>query len=205
MTEEKQENMESIQDKVEILSTDDEKIKKLGELLSNDSSRIILKLLFDADMTANQIAQKTDMLLSLVIYHLNKMMEFGIVKINKIEKNQKDHDMKYYAASKLAVIILPSKSVERAKKSKSLLLSVKRLYKFAAIGISAGISYLISQNFQITETPSGTKAPSSMGGGIMAHDLWPIVIALTVIVVGLVAERIWLTHSNKNIDHKSKL
>lgn|GEM_PF-3085421 len=199
MSEERQENIESIQDTVEILSTDDEKIKKLGELLSNDSSRIILKLLFDADMTANQIAQKTDMLLSLVIYHLNKMMEFGIVKINKIEKNQKDHDMKYYTASKLAVLILPSKSVEKAKKSKSLLLSFKRLYKFAAIGISAGISYMISLNLQ--NTPE-TRGPGT--NGIMTYDSWAIIIALAVIVVGLIVERASSSYNNKNIDYKLK-
>jgi len=199
VSEERQENIESIQDTVEILSTDDEKIKKLGELLSNDSSRIILKLLFDADMTANQIAQKTDMLLSLVIYHLNKMMEFGIVKINKIEKNQKDHDMKYYTASKLAVLILPSKSVEKAKKSKSLLLSFKRLYKFAAIGISAGISYMISLNLQ--NTPE-TRGPGT--NGIMTYDSWAIIIALAVIVVGLIVERASSSYNNKNIDYKLK-
>lgn len=204
MIEEKQ-DAENIDDKVEILSTDDKKIKKLGELFSNDSSRVILKLLSEGDINANQIAQKTGMLLSLVIYHLNKMTELGIVKISRIEKNQKEHDMKYYAISKLAIIILPSKSIERAKKSKSLFLSVKRLYKFAAIGIVAGISYLVSQNFQNTEIPSGTKVPGTTGGGIMLHDLWPIVIALIVIVVGLVAERMLLAHNNKNIDHKLKL
>jgi hypothetical protein len=54
--------------KVEIISTDDDKIKSIGELLSSDSSRNILKLLFDQVLTANQIAQKTEISLPLVIY-----------------------------------------------------------------------------------------------------------------------------------------
>ena len=50
-----------ISDKVEILSTDDEKLKAMGEILSTDASRQILKLLFNESMTANQISQKTDL------------------------------------------------------------------------------------------------------------------------------------------------
>ena len=192
-------------EKIEILSTDDQKIKEVGELLSNDSSRRILKLLLESEMTANQIAQKTAMLLSLVIYHLKKMQDVGIVKVSRIEKNTKEHNMLYYTTTKFAVIILPSKLTEKARQSKSLFRSLKRLYKFAAIGLGAATSYLVSQNFQITEFPSGTKVPANIGGGIMAHDLWPIIIALTVIVVGLVAERLLLTYSNKNINHKLKL
>jgi len=48
----------AISDKVEILSTEDEKIKAVGEILSSDSSRKILKLLFNQSLTANQISQK---------------------------------------------------------------------------------------------------------------------------------------------------
>jgi len=51
-----------IHEKVEILSTDDEKIKLIGNLLSNDTSRNILKLLFGQEMTANDIAVKQEYL-----------------------------------------------------------------------------------------------------------------------------------------------
>jgi predicted transcriptional regulator len=75
-----------INDKIEIMSTDDQRIKAIGELLSSDSSRTILKLLFNEQMTANQIAQKTEISLPLVIYHLKKMQEVGLVKIAQTEK-----------------------------------------------------------------------------------------------------------------------
>ncbi len=76
-------------DKIEIISSDDDKLKFLGELLSNESSRNILLLLTNREMSANEISQKTNLRLSLIIHHLNKMQQVGIVKIVKIEKIQK--------------------------------------------------------------------------------------------------------------------
>ncbi|MGQ0377262.1 MAG: ArsR/SmtB family transcription factor [Nitrososphaerota archaeon] len=91
----------AISDKVEILSTEDQKIKAVGEILSSDSSRQILRLLFNDTLTANQISQKTGVSLPLVIYHLKKMQEANVVKITNVGKNTKSHDMKFYTADKV--------------------------------------------------------------------------------------------------------
>ena len=63
----------NVSDKIDILSTDDTKLKAVGEILSSDSSRQILKLLFNNSLSANQISQETEMSLPLVIHHLKKM------------------------------------------------------------------------------------------------------------------------------------
>ena len=148
-----------INDKIEILSTDDDKIKAVGELLSSDSSRAILKLLFNDQMTANQIAQKTETSLPLVMYHLKKMQDAGIVKISSTEKNTKSHDMKYYTVDKFAIVILPSGFSEKAKSSKSLHNSFNRIYRFATIGGAALAAWFSSQFIQHQETAS--NAPES--------------------------------------------
>lgn len=137
-----------INEKIEILSTDDQRIKAVGELLSSDSSRTILKLLFNDQMTANQIAQKTEISLPLVIYHLKKMQEAGIVKVAQTVKNTKSHDMKYYTVDKFAIVILPSGLTEKAKSSKSLLNSFNRIYRFATIGGAAIAAWFSSQFMQ---------------------------------------------------------
>jgi DNA-binding transcriptional ArsR family regulator len=141
-----------INDKIEILSTDDQRIKTVGELLSSDSSRAILKLLFNDQMTANQIAQKTENSLPLVIYHLKKMQEAGIVKIAQTGKNTKSHDMKYYTVDKFAIVILPSGATEKAKSSKSLFNSFNRIYRFATIGGAAIAAWFSSQFLQVQQT-----------------------------------------------------
>lgn len=137
-----------INEKIEIMSTDDQKIKTIGELLSSDSSRTILKLLFNDLMTANQIAQKTEISLPLVMYHLKKMQEAGIVKVAQTEKNTKSHDMKVYTVDKFAIVILPSGMTEKAKSSKSLHNSFNRIYRFATIGGVAIAAWFSSQFMQ---------------------------------------------------------
>jgi DNA-binding transcriptional ArsR family regulator len=137
-----------INDRIEILSTDDQRIKTVGELLSSDSSRMILKLLFNDQLTANQIAQKTEISLPLVMYHLKKMQEAGIVKVAQTTKNTKSHDMKYYTVDKFAIVILPSGLTEKAKSSKSLFNSFNRIYRFATIGGAAITAWFSSQFIQ---------------------------------------------------------
>lgn len=126
-----------IAERVGIYGTEDEKLRALGEILITDVSRNILKLLFENTLTANEIAIKTEYSLQLVRYHLKKMQDVGLVEISKIGKNTKAHDMKYYSATKFAIVILPSKFSDKAKASKSLLRSIKSLYRFGAIGIAA--------------------------------------------------------------------
>ncbi|MFB5628361.1 MAG: ArsR family transcriptional regulator [Nitrosarchaeum sp.] len=147
MSDEKDESV-GIADRVEILSTDDQKIKAIGEILSSDSSRAILKLLFNDSLTANQIAQKTEISLPLVIYHLKKMQESGVVKITSVGKNTKSHDMKFYTIDKLAIVILPSVMSEPAKKSKSLFNSFTRIHRIATLGSVSIAAWFSSQIIQ---------------------------------------------------------
>lgn len=140
----------AISDKVEILSTDDQKIKAVGEILSSDSSRQILRMLFNDALTANQISQKTGISLPLVIYHLKKMQEANVVKITNVSKNTKSHDMKFYTADKFAIVILPEQMSTPAKKSKSLLNSFSRIHRLATLGAASIAVWFTSQFLQKT-------------------------------------------------------
>jgi len=207
----------AISDKVEILSTEDEKLKAIGEILSSDPSRKILKLLFNQALTANQISQKIEISLPLVIYHLKKMQESGVIKITKVGQNTKSHDMKFYTVDKFAIVILPTEMSTPAKKSKSLLNSFTRIHRMAtlsAVSIAAWFSsQFIQKNMaqqvvndeQLTMSqPEGEEmmlkaAPASESAdvpmqaqaptGEFSFDiLWSIVAVLSVIVAGLIIE-----------------
>ena len=56
---------DELTENIKILATDDKKIKSFGEIFSNDSSREILQLLFNEELTASQIAQKAMYLFNL--------------------------------------------------------------------------------------------------------------------------------------------
>ncbi len=127
-----------------ILATDDEKIKSFGKIFTNDSSREILQLLFNEELSATQIAQKTNISLQLVKYHLIKLQSLDVVQISKIEKNSKSQDMKIYTASKFSIVIVPPTLSEKTKESKSLARSFRHIYKVAGLGIAAGLSGVFS-------------------------------------------------------------
>ena len=149
---------------IKILATDDEKIKSFGEIFTSDSSRKILQLLFNEELSANQIAQKSDVSIQLVKYHLNKLQDLGVVKISKIEKNSKSQDMKIYSASQFSLVIVPPKLSEKTKESKLLVRSFRHIYKVAGLGIATGLSGLFSlsqfQNKTIfVDTSAGNFSP----------------------------------------------
>lgn len=151
----KDKEQHQLSERVEILSTEDQKIKSIGEILSSDSSRHILKMLFNNSMTANQISQKTGISLPLVIYHLKKMQESNVVKVTNVGKNTKSHDMKFYTADKLAIVILPEQMSDHAKKSKSLFNSFSRIHRLATLGAASIVAWFSSQFIQKTKTFSG--------------------------------------------------
>ena len=157
----------NLSDKVHILSTEDERLKTIGEILSSDSSRKILQLLFNQSFTANQIAQKTDMSLQLVIHHLKKMQSVGVVKITNIGKNTKSHDMKFYTIDKVALVILPSEMSTPAKKSKSLFNSFNRIHRLATLG---GVSIAAWFSSQILQRPQSISQNRDQGVSEFSMD-----------------------------------
>lgn len=156
-----------IAERVGIYGTEDDNLRALGEILVNDVSRTILKLLFENIFTANDIATKTEYSLQLVRYHLKKMQDVGLVEISKIGKNTKSHDMKYYTATKFAIVILPSKFSDKAKTSKSFIRSLKSLYKLGAIGIASIGAWFTTLALQGAGQISdiSKEAPDTTGGG----------------------------------------
>ena len=174
-----EENSDEIETNVQIFSNKDEKLKCLGKMLNSDSSRAILLLLIEKEMTANEIADQTKQSLSLVIHHLNKMMQANIVTINKITSNTKNQPMKYYTA-KSGIIILPEKVVEKAKESKLFLKSLKTIMKFAVIGVVATISFFVTRGIKHSELDGIAKGEIPDPNAIS-----PLVFPLIIIIIGL--------------------
>lgn len=182
-------NGNSVKDleKIDILSLEDDKIKSIGELLSNDTSRNIMKSLFKETMTANQISQNMKVSLPLVMYHIKKMQSIGLVKI--VKTNVLEYE-KQYATTKFALVVLPSSVTDEVKKSKSLYNSLKRVYRLTTIGICALISWTVIGS--IAPNPSMMRMP--VGIEVIPEGLfWSTTVALTIIIVGLAIE-LFLTH-----------
>ena len=139
-----------------VLSSDDQRLKILGEIFGNDTSRKIVTALIEDELTASQISEMFGLKLNLVKYHLDKMLSLEIISIKKTTKNTRGHQVKHYRA-KQAVMIFSNEIKNKAEKSKMFSDIIKRITKFSAIGI-AGMFTWITTNV----ASQGNKITSSI-------------------------------------------
>lgn len=189
---------EKIKDDILIFSSEDERLKFLGEILSNESSRSILTLLIEKEMTLMQIAKQTNLNPTLVIHHLKKLLQSDVVTITKTIASKKGRPMKFYRAK--PILMISSKNMrDRIHKNKSLLNVLKKITRFAAIGLVGVATWMmvgvarVSDPLQSTyKYPRPTMPPymtpiephSSLG--FLQSDLViPIIATVSVVVIGL--------------------
>lgn len=162
---------------IQVISAEDEKIKRIGNMLFTDSSRNILRLLLEEEMAAGQVAQRSEMPISLVLYHLQNLQQAGLVRVTRTAKSSKGHEVKYYGPTNLVVVIFPKKAGKRAKR---ILGSLGRTRRIAAIMLAGISSAILSQNIPY----------QPMHGA--AIDTWhipvSIVMPLLVLCSGLIIE-----------------
>ena len=183
-----------------VFSSDDQRLKILGEIFGNNTSRNIITLLIENEMTATQISNKLELKLNLVLYHLEKMLSLQIISITKRTKNTRGHQVKHYRA-KQAVMIFSKNAKTRAQKNTMLSDVIKRITRFSAIGIAGVFTWLTTnisiQGDKITNSidtalkyprptlpPYMTPIEPQSGDGII-----PIIFGVAMIVALLIIDR----------------
>lgn len=139
MEDSKEQNDENF-DKIKVFSSEDEKLKILGELLSNKSSRDIIRLLIEKEMYTNEIAKKLELRANLIIYHLQKMESIGLLEITNKKILRKGEEHRFFKIPS-GMLIVPNESNEIAKNG-FLKKIFKEGIKFVAIGFATIISFI---------------------------------------------------------------
>ena len=83
--------------KIKIFDAADKRLKILGELLSNDTSRKIINALTKEELYTNEIAKKLDIRVSLVIFHLKKLEDLGLLEITEKKITRKGLKHRYFS------------------------------------------------------------------------------------------------------------
>jgi DNA-binding transcriptional ArsR family regulator len=96
---------------VEVLSTEDGRIKIIGEELANDTGRAIFAKIAIGAASPNDLAKELGISLPLVNWHINRLLRVGLIKIEKIEQSSKNREMKFYGLAKTVLVIVPPNSV----------------------------------------------------------------------------------------------
>lgn len=151
---------------VEIISTEDERIKIIGEELANDTGRAIFAKISQGVASANAIAKDLDISLPLVNWHTTRLLGVGLIRIEKVEMSQKNKQMKFYAPVKTALVIIPpgnpSGTNPKISRRKAVLESLRH-YMAAIISfivVSSGI-YIAGRIQVPQQVPYSSQAPAS--------------------------------------------
>jgi len=105
-----------------MVSLEEEKSKKLAQVLSNDTSRKILDLLSKNNMMSEtRIAKELDLPLSTAHYNLNLLLKSDLVNDEHFTYSEKGKKIVHYQLSNKYVIIAPKKSSKVFEKLKDFL------------------------------------------------------------------------------------
>jgi len=85
-----------------------EKAKLLASEISNETARKILKELYKNPASITDLSNKLDIPVSTIQYHVNKLMELGVIKIAQKRLGKRMKDVKMYVYDKESIVFLSS-------------------------------------------------------------------------------------------------
>lgn len=84
--------------------------KILTQTISNDTAMQIMGLMADGPMSTSAVAEKLSIPLTTAQYNIEKLMEAGLVKVEKTKYSEKGREVKLYRASRRYIILVPEKT-----------------------------------------------------------------------------------------------
>ncbi len=169
--------MTDANNKIKIFGSDDD-LKSLGELLSNETSRKIIKNLMENQMYTNEIATKLDMRVSLVIHHLKKMESLGLLEITDKKIKRKGEKHRFFTMNSDIFVTLDKTKEDFEKKG-----ILKRIFRDGIKVTAVGIASFIAWSTTLLTDPQRITFAS--------QEEINLTIPLLIIILGLVANQIF--------------
>ncbi len=163
---------------IKVFASDDN-LKSLGELLSNDSSRKIIYNLMTKEMYTNEISTKLDMRVSLVIHHLKKLEDLGLLEITEKKIKRKGLDHRFFKIKSNIFVVV---NQDKADLEKQGILSkiFREGVKLASIMIPASIMWYI---FPHNASNEQIKYATELNNFNFTMPLVVVVIGLIILIL----------------------
>ncbi len=174
--------------KIKVFASDDN-LKNLGELLSNETSRKIIKHLMENQMYTNEIATKLDIKVSNVIHHLKKLEDLGLLEIENKKIKRKGENHRFFKMSS-DIFITINKTKEEVDKKGILKKIFKEGIKFTVIGFSAITSWL-------SAIPNNVEEIEPFGEWGNATETSDNLFLIPIIIIGCSLFLIWFSKKYK--------
>ena len=141
-----------------LVDLNEPKVKKLAETITSETSRKILNHLAEKEDSEQNISKVLEMPISTVHYHLQKLQEAELVKVEEFHYSPKGREVNHYKLANKYIIIAPQKVAGLREKLKGIL-----PVGLIIMGVSAVIEFVSRYPFQGTpEHARGYMAADSL-------------------------------------------
>lgn len=107
-----------------LVSLQEDKAKKLAQVVTNDSCRKILDHLTEKEATETEIAGKLKLPISTVHYNLKQLEDAGLISAEEFHYSRKGKEVKHYKLANKYIIIAPKSTFGIKEKLRSILPAV---------------------------------------------------------------------------------
>jgi hypothetical protein len=104
-----------------LMSMEDKDIKKVSNVIGNDSCRKILDNLADKDCTESELSKKLNIPISTVHYNLLQLIQTGLVNSDEYHYSKKGKEMNHYRLANKYIVIAPKKTKGIKEKLRGIL------------------------------------------------------------------------------------
>jgi len=152
-----------------LVSLQEDKAKKLAQVVSNESCRKILDYLAEKESTETELATNLQLPISTVHYNLKQLVGAGLVSSEEFHYSKKGKEVLHYKLANKYIIIAPKSTFGIREKLKAIL-PVVLLVSGAALAIN-----LFSKNFsRITSTAQGLAMEKSAAAPAALMEAAPV-------------------------------
>jgi len=140
-----------------LVSLNEDKAKKLAQIISNDTCRKIIDFLAEKESTESEIAKQLNVPISTVHYNLQQLMKSKLVDADEFHYSKKGKEINHYRLANKYIIIAP-KDAPRIKTA------LRKILPIALITIvSAAVIEFVNIFFRTSGNLMSTKSSIDMG------------------------------------------
>jgi len=148
-------------DNVVILEPGDERAQKISKAMASQTASDILQLLAEDKKSLTEITDRLDIPLTTAKYHIENLLEAGLITVADTKYSVKGREIKIYAVTNQLLIVAPRQSNVR-----SLLLKYASLFGIVIFGslVIAALSPLLGQGIFGSSLNGGPRMAAQESG-----------------------------------------
>jgi DNA-binding transcriptional ArsR family regulator len=150
-------------DNVIILEPGDERAQKISKAMASQTASDILQLLAEKQQSLTEITDRLDIPLTTAKYHIENLLEAGLITVAETKYSVKGREIKIYAVTNQLLIVAPRQSNVR-----SLLLKYASLFGIVLFGslVIAMLSPILGQGITTGSNLNGELRMAAQESGV---------------------------------------